>query len=260
VPHDQADAVDELERKLLAASQALASLQARHDSTVTRLELQLRRHMAEIDRLRQQLDALRPADSGRSTSRALAGTVDGAFARHRPHPLVDDALNIVPPETPPPEFAMDAPLFARTNFQPTFKPNAKGEYDITDFLALHDRNFVRAAYLAILRREPDPSGAENYVSLLRAGEHKARLLSEFLRSQEGRRHQTTIRGLDTHLRVLRLCELPLVGRWIAALLFLANVNGHLRDFRVLENHVIRIAEEAQALQEANLERLRSLSR
>lgn len=155
---------------------------------------------------------------------------------------------------------MDAPQFARTNYQPTFRPNDHGNYDVTDFLVLHDRNFVRATYLAILRREPDPAGAENYVTQLRAGEHKARLMSELMQSDEGRRHKTTIRGLDTHLRVLRLCELPLVGRWIAAFLFLANINGHLRDFRVLENHVIRIAEEAQALQEVNLERLRSLSR
>ncbi|EGJ09954.1 methyltransferase FkbM family protein [Rubrivivax benzoatilyticus JA2 = ATCC BAA-35] len=210
--------------------------------------------------MRQQIDDLRQIGAKDRSTRAITGTVDHAFALHRPNPLVDDSLSIATNDSLSSEFAMDTPLFARTNYQPSFKPNTRGEYDITEFLALHDRGFVRAAYLAILRREPDPAGAENYVTLLRAGEHKARLLGEFLRSDEGRRHETTIRGLDTHLRVLRLCELPLVGRWIAALLFLANVNGHLRDFRVLENHVIRIAEEAQALQEANLERLRSLSR
>ena len=37
-------------------------------------------------------------------------------------------------------------------------------------------------------------------------------------------------------------------------------DGHLRDLRVLENHVIRIAEESQAVHEANLSKLRSISK
>jgi hypothetical protein len=67
-----------------------------------------------------------------------------------------------------------------------------------------------------------------------------------------------IRGLEAHLRVLRWCEYPFVGRLVAAFLFLSSVNTHLRELRVLENHVIRIAEESQAVQEANLRRLRSM--
>ena len=153
---------------------------------------------------------------------------------------------------------MDAPLFTRTNFQPVFAANSKGEYQLMDFLALHDRNFVHAAYVAILHREPDPDGAAYYVEQVRSGESKARLLAQIMRSDEAKKHRTVIHGIESHLRVTRLCELPFVGRFLSAVLFLANVNSHLRDLRVLENHVIRIAEEAQALHEANMRKLRSL--
>lgn len=252
--------LDELERQLLAKSRALETLNQRHEAAVRRLEQQAARQLAEIERLRGKVDQLQASPTRGQTALRRAETLHGRYARHRAHPLVDDALDMASTPLHLPESSMDAPLFTRTNFQPTFKPSPDAVYDITDFLALHDRAFVRAAYLAILRREPDPEGAENYVGLVRAGEPKARLLRDFLHSEEGRGHHTEIRGLDAHLRVLRLCELPLVGRWIAAVLFLANVNGHLRDLRVLENHVIRIAEESQAVHEANLSKLRSISK
>ena len=149
-------------------------------------------------------------------------------------------------------------MITRTNFQPLFAPNPEGVYQLAEFLVLHDRSFVRAAYLAILRREPDSDGAENCLSQVRSGEHKAKVLSQILISEEARQHQTHIEGLDAHLRIIWLCELPVVGRLLSALLFLSTVNSHLRDLRVLENHVIRIAEESQAIHEANMNKLRSI--
>ena len=153
---------------------------------------------------------------------------------------------------------MDAPLFTRMNFQPLFAVSSEGVYRLDDFLVLHDRNFVRAAYAAILRRAPDPDGEAHYLQQVRSGESKARVLNQILCSEEARRHRTEIHGLRAHLLMTKLCQAPIVGGVVSAILFLATINTHLRDLRVLENHVIRIAEEAQALHEANMRKVQSL--
>ena len=123
---------------------------------------------------------------------------------------------------------------------------------------LHDRSFVNAAYLAILRREADPDGATFYLQQVRSGVSKAKVLDQILRSDEANKHRTVIHGLRSHLRFTRLCELPLIGNLVSAVVFLATVNSHLRGLRVLENHVIRIAEEAQVMHESNMHKLRSM--
>lgn len=156
------------------------------------------------------------------------------------------------------ELTMDSPLFTRTNYQPPFIVSSDGVYRLEDFLVLHDRNFVRAAYAAILRRDPDPDGEAYYLEQVRSGEHKAKLLGQILQSEEARKHQTVIHGLQRHLNLTRLCEFPVLGQILSAVFFLLSIDAHMRDLRVLESHVIRIAEEGQMVQESNLQKLRSL--
>lgn len=250
--------IDELEQQLLAKSQALEQLSQRHAALVGRQEGQASNYLVEIEALRNRVGQL---GTRLQTSRLQmrSGLLRHArFARHFAHPLIDGMLLAPTGPNNTPDLIMDAPMITRTNFQPLFAPNPEGVYQLAEFLALHDRSFVRAAYLAILRREPDPDGAENYLTQVRGGEHKATLLSQFLDSPEARQHRTQIHGLQAHLRIIRLCELPIVGRFLSALFFMATVNSHLRDLRVLENHVIRIAEESQAIHEANMSKLRSI--
>ncbi len=153
---------------------------------------------------------------------------------------------------------MDANIFDKLNFQPAFRIKATGVYDYADFEAQHDRSFIRALYLGILRREPDEDGEAHYLPLLRSGFSKARLVDTFLRSEESQKHVTIINGLKTQLWWIRACDFPLLGRFISAIIFLLSINEHMRDLRVLENHVIRVAEELQSAHEANLRRLQSL--
>jgi hypothetical protein len=56
---------------------------------------------------------------------------------------------------------------------------------LEEILKLHDEAFVKAAYVAILGRAPDPGGLENYLSQVRAGANKAQILGELARSPEG---------------------------------------------------------------------------
>lgn len=250
--------IDELEQQLLAKSHALEQLSQRHAALVERQEGQASNYLVEIEALRNRVGHLGTRLQA-SRLQMRSGLLRHArFARHFAHPLIDGMLLAGTGPNNSPDLIMDAPMITRTNFQPLFAPNPEGVYQLAEFLALHDRSFVRAAYLAILRREPDPDGAENYVNQVRSGEHKAKLLSQFLDSPEARQHRTQIHGLQAHLRIIRLCELPIVGRFLSALFFMATVNSHLRDLRVLENHVIRIAEESQAIHEANMSKLRSI--
>jgi hypothetical protein len=152
---------------------------------------------------------------------------------------------------------MDVETFDKLKFQPVFRVKANGIYEFEDFEAQHDRSFVRAVYVAILRRDPDREGENFYLQQLRSGYSKAKLLNTILRSAEAKKAHTVVRGLATQLLWIRACEFPVLGRLVAAVLFMVSINEHMRDLRALENHVIRLAEELQCTHESNLRKLRS---
>lgn len=220
---------------------------------------QVATYLQQIELAHERLQRLAIANVGltpRRPSQRLR--IHWRFAGIDTRRLIDDLLSERRDKKSTLEQIMDAPLITHTNYQPVFVVSSEGEYQLSDFLSLHDRNFVSAAYTAILHRSPDADGERHYLQQVRAGESKARLLDQILRSAEARKHRTVIHGLATHLRITRMCELPVLGRVFSAVLFLANVGAHLRDLRVLENHVIRIAEEAQALHESNIRQLHSM--
>lgn len=69
-------------------------------------------------------------------------------------------------------------------------------YSLADFLRFHDADFVRNAYLGILRREPDPAGAADYRSGLRSGRRsKADVIKALRFSPEGKAVAVHIIGL-----------------------------------------------------------------
>lgn len=193
-----------------------------------------------------------------SAHKGLGSRQRGRFAHIAPSAVVNVLRKVQGNLINPPDMTMDTPLFTRANYQPSFVANSAGVYRLEDFLVLHDRNFVRAAYAAILRRDPDSDGEAYYLQQIRSGEHKAVLLDQILRSEEARKHQTVIHGLQMRLRLTKICEFPVIGQVISALSFFLSIDDHMRDLRILENHVIRIAEEAQTVSEFNLQKFRPL--
>jgi FkbM family methyltransferase len=191
-----------------------------------------------------------------SAHKGLGSRLRGRFAHIAPSAVVNVLRKVQGNLINAPDMTIDTPLFTRANYQPSFVANSAGVYRLEDFLVLHDRNFVRAAYTAILRRNPDSDGEAHYLQQVRLGEHKAELLDQILRSEEARKYQTEIHGLQMRLRLKKICEFPVIGRVISALSFFLSIDDHMRDLRVLENHVIRIAEEAQTVSEFNLQKLR----
>jgi FkbM family methyltransferase len=212
-----------------------------------------------LDQLKYLGDSLialsvRHSESGH---RGLGSKLRGRFAHIAPSAIVNVLRKMQGNLINAPEMTNDTTLFTRANYQPSFVANSAGVYRLEDFLVLHDRNFVRAAYAAILRRDPDSDGEAYYLQQVRSGEYKAKLLGEILRSEEAQKYQTVIHGLQMRLRLTKLCEFPVIGRVISALSFFLSIDDHMQDLRVLENHVIRIAEEAQTVSEFNLQKLRS---
>lgn len=143
-------------------------------------------------------------------------------------------------------------------FQPTFIPNEQNLYTANEFMQLHDTRFVEAAYLAILHREPDASGFRHYVTKVREGSSKLRILSGLIRSEEGRSKGTVITGLDSAYVIERVLNAPVIGSILHFLLFSVSIKDHLRDLRALENHLVRIAEQSHALHRQEIDRLEKI--
>lgn len=78
---------------------------------------------------------------------------------------------------------------------------------VNELLVLHGTAFVRAAYLAILRREADPGGLATYVALLRGGFSRTHVLDALACSPEARSRSADagagLRGLKTLLKAYR---------------------------------------------------------
>jgi hypothetical protein len=77
------------------------------------------------------------------------------------------------------------------------KATAPSITGLSQLIALHDHDFVRAAYQNVLGREPDPDGFDFYLELVRTGHTKIGILARLLRCDEAghrRKHQNEWSG------------------------------------------------------------------
>jgi SAM-dependent methyltransferase len=104
----------------------------------------------------------------------------------------------------------------------------KKSFNLEELLNYHDRTFITRVYQAILKRDPDPDGLENYLRLLRSNKwNKRRFIAELSNSPEGRSKNIEVRGLFRERIKFRLLRLPYVGKVVDYLLALIS----LRRFR-----------------------------
>ncbi len=127
--------------------------------------------------------------------------------------------------------------FTRVNSPPD-KPIAQKKSALRSLLDYDGRAFVRAAYLALLRREPDADGQFYYWGRLRAGAPKLQLLGEISRSAEARRANCRIPGLKTAVRLQRLARTPIAGNVIASLLKLESFGSSQSRLRALQQQAV----------------------
>jgi glycosyltransferase involved in cell wall biosynthesis len=89
-------------------------------------------------------------------------------------------------------------------------------------------SFVSRTYQMILGREPDPSGLEHYRSRLRQGSSRLQIIADLRLSEEGRRFNAVLPGLDKEIRPYKLQRLPVIGLIMSLLGIRAEKNATAR--------------------------------
>lgn len=107
-------------------------------------------------------------------------------------------------------------------------------YHLNDFLALHDQEFVDAAYRGVLKRNSDGPGLQHFLDALRRGRlSKIEILGRLRYSPEGRRVGVPVAGLLPAFLVQHSYRLPIIGSvvaWATAFVRLPKIARSLQGF------------------------------
>ena len=121
------------------------------------------------------------------------------------------------------------------NLQPQFHFRPDNQYHIDDFLKYHGEEFLRNAYRALLKREPDPSGWAQYLNSLSSGRlNKVDVLASLRYSPEGERAQVKVAGLTWPATIRRLERLPIIGYLLEMAIAAGRLPQLLRHLRQSE--------------------------
>jgi hypothetical protein len=144
------------------------------------------------------------------------------------------------------------------------RPSKKDKFgvDLRSFSHLQDAAFINAAYLAILKRSPDPIGEEFYVGLVRSGASRAEILGRLRFSVEGRNIGTPVAGLTSAYLADKLMRTRVVGRVFRAAYAVWTLSESNRQYRITTNEVARIGARAdqrfKAIQQSTQESFQKL--
>jgi hypothetical protein len=116
---------------------------------------------------------------------------------------------------------------------------------IEALLQLQDKEFVDAAYAAMLGRTPDPGGLKNYVEQLRAGIRREHLIVDIALSPEGQQNKIPFSGLDSHIERYRQRPRSKLAPWFGRSRLEA-AEAADRALRIIDNKLYRIDKELRA--------------
>ncbi len=123
-------------------------------------------------------------------------------------------------------------------------PSSRAQDGVAEIMACEDKIFVARAYRAILERDPDDSGLDNYLTQLRAGAQKSSILIELHLSPEGQAKNLYVNGLDQMVAAYRRKQLSFWGR----LLSLFSVYSSSSGANARENDAKSASVDANVLQ------------
>jgi SAM-dependent methyltransferase len=110
-------------------------------------------------------------------------------------------------------------------------------YHLNNFLALHDADFIEAAYRGILKRGADPEGYNYFLTSLRSGRlGKIEVLGRLRYSREGKCNAVHIRGLLPAFATQHACRLPVIGSVLAYMVALLRLPRFARVLQGFENY------------------------
>ena len=126
----------------------------------------------------------------------------------------------------------------RPTLPPEFVPAGNDRYHVDDLLKYSGQEFVRNAYRAVLKREPDYGGYAQYTAMLVEGRFdKIDILVSLRYSEEGRRKNVYVEGLAWRRALRRAARLPVIGYVIELVSALGRLPSILRQQRRFETSV-----------------------
>ena len=111
--------------------------------------------------------------------------------------------------------------------------------DLDGMLRRQDGEFVKCAYLTLLKRPPDPSGFDYYLGRLRDGSPKLQILHEIRSSLEARATAVEVPGLRRAIQRHRASRLPLVGLLVRLIVRVEPTSTTDTRIRVIEQQAFR---------------------
>jgi len=125
------------------------------------------------------------------------------------------------------------------SLSPEFVFHGNETYHVNDLLKYHDRDFVRYAYRAILKREPDEAGFLHNLGLLQSGAfNKIDILASLRYSDEGKANGVTINGLQLPATIRTLERIPILGYVLQLLLALVRLPSMIRSQRQFQGYIV----------------------
>jgi SAM-dependent methyltransferase len=136
------------------------------------------------------------------------------------------------------------------SLQPEFQPRADNQYHVNDLLKYHGGDFVRHAYRAILKREPDAAGFAQHLDSLASGRfNKVDVLASLRYSAEGERARVKIDGLAWPAAIRRAGRAPVIGYLIQLAVALARLPRLVQHQRQAEFYLA--AQQQQIVDHSN---------
>src|ERR1051325_7356987 len=144
--------------------------------------------------------------------------------------LITQAFDVLLPSSRPAN-----PLLPDLKLQSEFEK--RDEYQLAELLGFHDEEFIRNAYRAILRREPDDHGFPQYLGNLRSGRYsKIDILTSLRFSPEGEKANVRIEGLGRLSGFRKLYRVPVVGYLLHLAVAIVRLPVLIANHRRLESH------------------------
>ena len=122
---------------------------------------------------------------------------------------------------------------------PEFMFHGNETYHVNDLLKYHDRDFVKNAYRAILKREPDEAGFLHNLGLLQSGAfNKIDILASLRYSDEGEANGVTIDGLRLPATIRTLERIPVLGYLLQLVLAFVRLPSMIRSQRQFQGYIV----------------------
>jgi len=84
---------------------------------------------------------------------------------------------------------------------------------VNDLMLLNGQNFIRAAYLNLFKREPDPEGLTRYMEVLCSGFSRSYVLKQLMTSDEAKEKSAYLHGISALLINYKKAQRPSWRGW-----------------------------------------------